>query len=113
MCDGKVFLAVKGVYDLSNTSVQFSLDYDGIVVPRGKYKVTIACFPEDKVLEDVVDDYPMVISDKIFAYGVIAEYLLIKGDIDTASVYDLKFKQALRDAIRPRHSISLKERKFI
>ena len=113
MCEGKVFLAVKNVTDENYNKVSFTLEHDGIIVPKGKYIVTIVKFPEDKVLEDSVLDYPMVISDKIFAYGVIAEYLLIKGDIDTASVYDLRFKQNLLDAIRPRHNIKLKERKFI
>ncbi|MBO7219532.1 MAG: hypothetical protein J6V40_06130 [Clostridia bacterium] len=113
MCEGKVFLAVKNVTDDNNNKVSFTLEHDGIIVPKGKYVVTIAKFPEDKVLEDSILDYPMVISEKIFAYGVIAEYLLIKGDIDTASVYDLRFKQNLLDAIRPRHNIKLKERKFL
>jgi hypothetical protein len=113
MCEGKVFLAVKNVTDDNYNKVSFTLEHDGIIVPKGKYVVTIAKFPEDKVLEDSILDYPMVISEKIFAYGVIAEYLLIKGDIDTASVYDLRFKQNLLDAIRPRHNIKLKERKFL
>lgn len=113
MCEGKVFLAVKNVTDENYNKVPFTFEHDGIVVSPGRYIVTIAKFPEDKILEDAVTDYPMVISDKIFAYGVIAEYLLIKGDMDTASVYDLRFKQNLLDAIRPRHNIKLKERKFI
>ena len=113
ICDGKVFLSVKGIYDLSDNKVDYSLSHDGINVPVGKYKVKIALFPEDKNLEDEISEFPMVISVKILAFGVASEYLLIKGDIDTASVYDLRFKQNLLDATRPRREIKLKARRFV
>lgn len=113
ICDGRVFLAVKGVYDMSGNKVQYTLTHDGIRVGVGEYEVRVALFPKDHSLSDEILDYSVAISDKILAYGVASEYLLIKGDVDSASVYDLRFKQNLLDAIRPRRNIFIKESKFI
>ena len=102
---GRVILSVKKVTNAKGLDVSFKLAYDGIVVHSGEYDVTYAVYPIDKKIDDTINEYYCNISDTIFTYGVASEYLLIKGNIDDAVIYDTRFKQMLLDSTRPKHNI--------
>ena len=48
----------------------------------------------------------------IFAMGVFAEYLYIKGNIDDAYMWDKRFKNSMINIVRPRRNITIPERRW-
>ena len=48
----------------------------------------------------------------LFALGVVAEYLFIKGDIEEAYTWDKKFKQSLMGVLRFKRSLVLPKRRW-
>ena len=111
--DGRVILGVRKVVDSTGESVPFMLKYDGIEMPTGEYDIVYTVFPKDLSIDDHISEYHCKLSDTIFVYGVASEYLLIKGNIDDAVVYDTRFKQMLLDSTRPKHSITLPQKRFV
>ena len=52
------------------------------------------------------------IEERIFAYGVCAEYCLRKGMYDDMSIWDSRFKSALAVATRKKTPLNLKQRSW-
>ncbi|MCL1901740.1 MAG: hypothetical protein FWG51_05025, partial [Firmicutes bacterium] len=54
-------------------------------------------------IEDELD-YPCgKLSDRIIAYGICAEYSVVKGMLGEAQYFDKKFKDSLLNACRPKN----------
>lgn len=108
ICSTNQILGVKKVLSENSTNLEFKTTYDGIETRSGKVNVIYAYFPADVTISSDFDYFPIKLTERIFAYGVAGEYLFMKGNVDDASMWDLRFKEALRSALKPIHSIILK-----
>ncbi len=107
------FLGVKSVIDESGNKINFTVTDSGLkVYKNGKMKVCFAYFPDELLLDDSITNYKTKINERIFAYGVAAEYLFIKGIVDDASMWDERFKRELLTITRKLKSTILPIRKF-
>ena len=55
-------------------------------------------------LTDLVNDFPQL-SARILAYGVTAEYLFIKGNIEDAESWNIRFKSAINGIQRSKNLV--------
>lgn len=73
---------------------------DGEVhIAPGNYKIKYISQPQTLSIESVVSDFPKL-SPRIFAYGVAAEYLFIKGNIDDAESWNKRFEDGILGVLR-------------
>lgn len=102
--DGKILYSDLGeVYDIVSVTkngkkVDYELMPSYIKVNKDDvYSVKFCCRPPTLTPED---DVPNInrLTARILAYGIAAEYLLIKGFYDEAVTYDQRFKDALKRA---------------
>jgi hypothetical protein len=74
---------------------KFRLRPDRVEVPSGRYEVEYYYLPPKYSLEDVIDYRSAVITARIIAYGVLAEYSIISGMQDDALLWDGRYRDAL------------------
>ena len=91
----KNILDIVSVKDKFGSSLKFNVETDGLIVPHGDIKIKFAYFPELVGIEDKIDCYTTHMTERVFAYGVLSEYFYIKGNFNDASMWDVRFKQAL------------------
>lgn len=97
---------IKKVCSDTNIVQKFTLLSDGVHTAEGNCKVYYSYLPNEVGISDNIDYY-LKLSEVTFAFGVACEYLFLIGDVDEASIWDKRFKDALFAISRPRHNISL------
>lgn len=108
----KNILQIKSVTTIDGIDVPFETRSNSICLPNGDYEIKYSYFPNDVLINDVIDYYTNI-SERIFAQGVVGEYLFLKGDIEEASAWDKRFKQNLFCALRPRRGITMPKRRWV
>ena len=90
---------ILGVSDLSGNPVRFSLFPDFIKTEAGKCVVLYTYAPKEKTAQEE-SDFITNLSVRALSFGVCAEYCTACGLYEQASVWDAKYKEALRAALR-------------
>ena len=87
------------VCDESGASVAFKLFPEYLKTDAGKVTVRYTYTPAEKGLDGASDFYTLV-SARLTAYGMAAEYQLQNGAFEDAAVWDKKYKDAIKAAYR-------------
>lgn len=113
-CRNTVVNAVDGIIEVSNLNLRrvlsltdsagqntpFKHSLDGLTLNRcGKYNLTYARKPPLLTFASAINIPDSKISERIFVYGVIAEYLRVIGDYSASSSWAGKYLQALQAAM--------------
>ncbi len=85
--------------DEAGNSLKYKLFPKSLRTNPGVVKIIYAYAPSDKKIDDV-SNFSVGASERMFVYGVVAEYLLAVGDLNGARVWDKKYRAALRAAYR-------------
>lgn len=110
--DTRGIIEIKKVYNGSGCNIGFKLMPGGIIVEESQdCFIEYSHFPDSVELEDNIDYY-LKLNKYIFAMGVVAEYLYIKGNVDDAYMWDKRFKNSMLNVVRPRRSITIPERRW-
>ena len=102
-------VSVKNSY---GKDVNFSLTTSGIEVKAGTYYVRYTYFPKDVEYEDEITNFPLKISERIFVYGVVSEYLYVKGVFDEAQMWEEKFKLEMKNTQRQQKNLKIKSSRW-
>lgn len=87
---------VLSLCDGEGSPVSFRYTEGGVLVKKdGKYNMTYAKLPVEVGINDNITLPSPKITDRIFIYGVLREYLLQNGDYTAAQVWREKFEDAL------------------
>lgn len=78
----------------------------------GKVTVTYTYEPEEKTLGDE-SDFQCVVSKRMFAYGIAAEYCLKAGLYEEAAVWDGKYKEAITAAYKQSPGKNIRRREWL
>lgn len=93
---------------------KFSEIGDYLETVSGEVEITFSHTPREvNAINDTILEYSTKITEQIFAYGVVSEYYYILGMYDDASIWSIRFKNALTSVLRPRHEVKLKGREWI
>ena len=62
---------------------------------------------------DKESDYQTAVSERLFLYGMAAEYCLAEGEFEAAGIWDKKYKEAIAAAYRLRPVKRLRSRRWV
>ena len=96
----------------SGESIAFKLFADRLEAQPGKVKVYYAYAPADRDINGFCE-YETDVSKRLFVYGMAAEYALIAGENEAASVWDKKYKEAVNAAYKIRPGKKLRSRRWV
>lgn len=102
------------VLDRFNNSVPFEVFKNEITLDygSGECEIEYSYLDKKKNFSDLIEyeNYP---TKRVIAYGVVAEYLLITGVYDEASLWNSRFKQSLKNEIRRARETRIKARRYL
>ena len=94
---------VNSVTDLNGNKLYYKVYPSYLSTARGKIIVSFSYLPGKINLNDTLDYHVGKISERIIAYGICAEYSLIKGMFNEASYFDKKFRDSLLNSCRKKN----------
>jgi len=109
----KMLLEVKSIKDKNGNDVRFFSLPNHIEIQEGCFEVSYSFIPDDKKFFDEVDFSGTKVSDRVFAYGTVAEYCLICGMYDEALLWERRYKDALCIAARKRTEVVMPRRRWL
>ena len=105
-------IRIIGVEDEEGEAVKFKLFPDYMETHKGRVKVVYAYSPLEQDIDGVCA-YKMAVSKRLFVYGMAAEYSLIVGENEKASVWDKKYREAVNAAYKLRPVKKLRSRRWV
>lgn len=101
------------VKDGYGCDVRFSHLPDGLFVKeRGEMEVTYFYRPGEKTFFDEAETGSCRVSARVIALGTAAEYSFVCGLFEEAQLWDGRFKDSLKIALRKKGAVSLKARRW-
>lgn len=118
--DGKITYSLLGktIYDVINVTsedkkVEFELMPSYIKVEKdGEYTVKFCYCPSELQADDEVP-MPLLVTERVIAYGIASEYMLINGFYEEAMAFNQVFKDALVRAAYGKKEKRVKSRRWL
>ena len=110
--DSRGVIDVRKVQDKSGAKLDFKVMPGGVILDENCLcEIEYSCFPAPVNFDDEINYYTKI-NKYIFAMGVVAEYLYLKGNIDDAYSWDKRFKNYMLNLKRPRRNIIMPSRRW-
>lgn len=110
--DDRGVIEIRKVRDKSGSKLDFKVMPGGVILEDCCVcDIEYSYFPSPVKYDDNIDYYSKI-NKYIFAMGVVAEYLYLKGNIDDAYSWDKRFKNYMMNLNRPRRSILIPGRRW-
>lgn len=108
----------KMIYDIvsiksKNCQVDYQVLSSGVLVNAKEIDVKFSYFPKDVNLEGEIVNYGHKVNERVFVYGVISEYLYVKGVFDEAQLWEEKFKIEMKNCMKTAKSYKYNKRRWI
>lgn len=103
---------INSVTDLNGNKLYFKTYPQSISALRGAVIVSFSYLPDKVKINDTLDFHVGKLNERIIAYGICAEYSIIKGMLSDAAYYDKKFKDSLLNVCRKKN-ISIPPRRWL
>ena len=100
------------VEDGEGTSLKYTLFPDRLETSSGKLKIVYSYTPTEKGVDEE-SDYQTAVSERLFLYGMAAEYCLVEGELEAAGIWDKKYKEAIAAAYRLRPIKRSRSRRWV
>ena len=100
------------VEDVDGKALKYKLFPDHLQTSAGTVKVTYAYSPAQKSLDEE-SDYQTGVSERLFAYGMAAEYSLAEGELEGARAWDKKYREGIAAAYRVQAGKQIRSRRWI
>ncbi len=83
-----------------------------LCVKSGAYTLRYAALPSEKTIDDEAE-CGVGVSEQLMAYGIAAEYCLLKGLYEEHAAWEKKYKHAIASSYRLRGGKRIKEREWV
>lgn len=103
---------VLSVEDDEGNLLKYKLFPNRLEARSGRMKIVYAYTPTEKTL-DGESDYQTAVSERVFVYGMAAEYSLMQGELEAARIWDKKYKEAVTAAYRLRPTKRIRSRRWM
>lgn len=102
------------IIKLSNDdgNVRFKMYPTYMYADNGIYTVEYSYLPDNIGLDDEIE-CDIRINEDILTSGIISEYALMSGEYEKGTIYDEKYKEAIKNLQVPRREISVKRRAWV
>jgi len=108
----KNVVEINSVTDLNGNKLYFKVYPQSLSTLRGSVIVSFSYLPDKVGVYDALDYHAGRLSERIVAYGICAEYSIIKGMFNDATYFDKKFRDSLLNACR-RKNILIPPRRWL
>ncbi|MDD4211222.1 MAG: hypothetical protein PHC46_02365 [Clostridia bacterium] len=96
----------------SEVSVKYKVYPTSIKVKDGSYNLEYSYMPDSVVLENDIEGFGGKLSERIMAYGVASEYLLISGLFDEATLWKKRFLDSILTVSSKKSDIKMPARRW-
>lgn len=79
-------------------NIPYRYTENGLAVPDGNYALVYALLPNEVGWNDEVVLPTPRVTERLFSYGVVAEYLFMNGDVSASENWETRYKNALQNA---------------
>lgn len=93
--------------------VVYKIFDDHIKTNASEVIITFRYLPQNLSISENIVCYPTKLSERIFAYGVASEYCFIKSLYDDATMWDLRFKNAMQAITSKKGEVRIKARRWL
>ncbi len=100
------------VTDGTGEDIPFTLFPEFLKAQAGKLLIRYAYAPKEKTLDEN-SDYQLLVSLRLFAYGMAAEYALASGRYEDAAVWSKKYRNAVYAAYRKKPIRKIQSRRWV
>lgn len=98
---------------LNDVKIDFSVNNGYLTTNTcGTLTITYNILPKNLKYDDEINYYSNKITESVFAYGVVSEYLYIMGNTTEAKIWEEKFEDGLRDLSTFRRDIIMPARRW-
>ena len=97
-------LDVLAVYDVYDNKLEFKLLPFYVKTKPDAVKVEYTYLPPEYTLDETIAYDEKLIPMRVIAYGVTAEYSLISGRFDEASIWDRRYKNSVLNLTLPKNT---------
>lgn len=104
-------IEIKRVFDKNGNDIKYKVMPNGLQVDKGNIFIEFSYFPKSLEMDDDITYYTKL-NTMVFALGVVAEYLFLKGSLNEAYVWDKKFKTTIFNLTRPKRNIKIPARRW-
>jgi len=108
--DGSRLHTVVRITNRNGNRLVYKMFNDYIKTASGDVEVLFTYIPKDVELQEEITDYPQRITERIVAYGVASEFSYIKAMYDDATIWDIRFKNALLSVATEKTGINMPAR---
>ena len=109
---GKAAVRILGVKTEVGNAIDYKLYPEYLSAQPGILVIGYTYTPEKKTLEGT-SDFQLVVSERLLAYGVAAEYCFATGYYEEGEAWNKKYKAALAAAYRSTPAKSLRSRRWV
>lgn len=103
---------VLNVKNEEGENVDFTLHANGVVTGKGKMAITYSYAPKAKTFKED-SDFNFLVSARLMAYGILAEFTLSTGRYSEWAIWDKKYKNAIRSAYHVQSGGSMRARRWV
>lgn len=100
------------VRDENGNAVKYKIFPQYLKTQKGKTVIRYSYAPEEKFLYSD-SEYSLEIAQRLLEFGIATEYCLMRGMFEEASVWEKKYKQALKTAYKAYPSVILRSRRWL
>ena len=112
LSDKQIF-KILSVKDNYGCKLRYKIVGDGIEVDCSGYiSIVFSYFPAEYTYNDTIDIFGCNITERVFAMGVVAEYLFIVGNSDDAVVWQDRYAKAMQSAMRNSKEVIMPKRRW-
>lgn len=108
----KNVVEINSVADLNGNKLYFKTYPQSLTTLRGSIIVSFSYLPDKVKIDDALDYYKGRLDERVIAYGICAEYAVIKGLLNDAAYFDKKYKDGLLST-RKKKNISIPPRRWL
>ena len=105
-------IEIKNCYGENSSAIEFALRSNGIESSSNIARISYSYFPRTVSLDDAIDFFTKI-NIYTIAQGVAGEYLFLKGDLEESYIWDEKFKNSLKSAMRTKRSITVPAKRWL
>lgn len=105
-------LSVKGVYDLSLNSTDFSVSTEYVQTEVGKGVICYQYMPGNYGIDDEIGYTEKDITPRILCFGVLGEFCLTERRFDESVMWRNRYVDEIANLVRPKNK-SVKQRRFL
>ena len=107
----KTAVRILSVKDKAENSVKYKIYPTYLIAQAGEITIRYTYTPTAKGLDDL-SDFVLLVSARLLAFGVAAEYCFSSGLYDEGEAWNKKYKDALKAAYRAKPAKVLRSRRW-